>query len=186
MRIFAIEHSPASYLADFWLYAGLLAIGCPAVLWLAPPQQRWSLVVVAAVGFFAWSLLEYLLHRFVLHRVLPFKRWHALHHAHPAALVAAPSVLTLALFCFGVWLPLVAALGWSTASAAALGLVGGYFGYAITHHAVHHWPAQGAWLQRQKRWHARHHHAAPGAGVCYGVTSGVWDRLFQTGARQRP
>jgi len=62
------------------------------------------------------------------------------------------------------------------ASALTLGLLTGYLGYAITHHAIHHWRADNAWLKERKYWHALHHHSEqPG---CYGVTSSVWDRVF--------
>jgi sterol desaturase/sphingolipid hydroxylase (fatty acid hydroxylase superfamily) len=64
---------------------------------------------------------------------------------------------------------------------AALGLVvaSGYLAYGLAHHAAHHWRMPSAWMQRQKRWHALHHHRHGGA--CYGVSTGLWDRLFGGG-----
>ena len=37
-----------------------------------------------------------------------------------------------------------------------LGVLIGYYGYAFTHHAAHHWRHENAWLRRRKRWHALH------------------------------
>jgi hypothetical protein len=64
-------------------------------------------------------------------------------------------------------------------------VLGGYLGYAFTHHATHHWRVDNGWSIRRKRWHAQHHHAAqPG---CYGVTSAFWDPVFGSAApRARP
>ena len=46
----------------------------------------------------------------------------------------------------------------------------GYLGYASVHHALHHWRATSAWMQRRQRWHAQHHRAGAVPG-CFGVTS---------------
>ena len=64
------------------------------------------------------------------------------------------------------------------ASAFTLGVVGGYLAYGIVHHAVHHWPADYAWLRRRRLWHAMHHHRQPPQR--FGVSSGFWDRVFGT------
>jgi sterol desaturase/sphingolipid hydroxylase (fatty acid hydroxylase superfamily) len=55
----------------------------------------------------------------------------------------------------------------------------GYFAYAITHNAIHHWRPNSAWLKRRKRWHALHHHRIDSPGR-HGVSTEVWDRLFQS------
>jgi sterol desaturase/sphingolipid hydroxylase (fatty acid hydroxylase superfamily) len=68
------------------------------------------------------------------------------------------------------------------ACALALGLLIGYLAYAVTHHAIHHTQDGSDWLRRRRRWHARHHRSA-GDGICYGVTSGFWDRIFGSAGR---
>lgn len=54
----------------------------------------------------------------------------------------------------------------------------GFLAFSVTHHAVHCWRAQGAWLRRRKQLHALHHHGK--AERCYGVTTALWDRAFGT------
>jgi cyclopropane-fatty-acyl-phospholipid synthase len=66
-----------------------------------------------------------------------------------------------------------------------LGVLVGYLGYSLTHHATHHWPARNAWTRRRKRWHAMHHGALAQPGY-YGVTSGFWDALFGTRPARAP
>ena len=180
MRLFQLEQTPAVYRADFWIYGAFVGIGVPSVLWLAAPDQRSLVGLLVAIGFVTWSPLEYGLHRWVLHGIRPFRDWHAVHHERPVALVASPTLFTLALFGALVWLPMSAAYGYLYASSLTLGLMAGYLCYAATHHAVHHWVAKGPWLRRQKLWHARHHHATMDDGVCFGVTGTLWDRLFKS------
>ena len=63
------------------------------------------------------------------------------------------------------------------ACALTLGVLTGYLGYTITHHMTHHSRADNAWVKRRKRWHALHHRKLHEPGH-YGVTTGVWDRMF--------
>lgn len=180
MGLFQLEHSRAGYWVDFVIYGGTVAVGLPWLLVQAPGAQRLFLVALALTGFVAWSLLEYLLHRFVLHGLRPFRDWHALHHARPTSLVASPTVVTMALFLLLFWGPAAWAAGFLAANALTLGLVAGY---GVLHHALHHWAARGAWLRRQKRWHARHHHAGADGRICFGVTGRFWDRIFGSDGR---
>uniref|UniRef100_UPI0027384B81 hypothetical protein n=1 Tax=Stenotrophomonas sp. YIM B06876 TaxID=3060211 RepID=UPI0027384B81 len=91
MRLFALEHSKAAYLADFVLY-GMAVLALAALLWASgPAAQRGEFAAIALLGFAGWTLVEYVLHRFVLHWLQPFERWHALHHEHPAALICTPT-----------------------------------------------------------------------------------------------
>jgi len=66
---------------------------------------------------------------------------------------------------------------WWEACALTLGLLIGYLAYAVTHHAIHHWPAHNNWLKTRKRSHALHHHLRQLGS--YGVTSGFWDAVFR-------
>lgn len=183
MKIFSIEHGSAAYGADFALYAAAVAT-LSALLLAASPSGR-GLAIGASVfaGLLGWTLIEYGLHRFVLHGIAPFRRWHEQHHARPTALICTPTLLSGSLIGIFVFLP-AALLGdrW-LACALTLGLLIGYFAYAVTHHAIHHWRGEGAWLIRRKRWHALHHHRT-GRGRCYGVTGAWWDHVFGTARRR--
>ncbi|HEX7385726.1 MAG TPA: sterol desaturase family protein [Castellaniella sp.] len=174
----SFEQSPWSYYADFVLYPIALATGL-AVLLLGVPALNWSLLLAAMIGFLCWSPVEYVLHRYVLHGVQPFKRLHQEHHDRPMALIGAPTLLSMLLLVVVVYWPLSFALGTWLSLAATLGLTSGYFFYLIVHHAVHHWKARpGSWLAARKREHAIHH--MKGVEGWYGVTTPFWDKVCST------
>jgi sterol desaturase/sphingolipid hydroxylase (fatty acid hydroxylase superfamily) len=53
---------------------------------------------------------------------------------------------------------------------------------------VHHRPARRSWLRQRRYWHALHHGGA-GQPCCYGVSSKLWDTVFDSlpkPARRRP
>ncbi|MFM9917326.1 MAG: sterol desaturase family protein [Rhizobacter sp.] len=184
MALFGLEHSRFAYRADFVLHGAAVA-SLAGVLLLAGPVDRWlALVSLVFAGLVGWTALEYALHRFVLHGVRPFSSWHAQHHQRPAALIYAPTVMIALLFVVGVFLPALALFDAWIACALTLGLLSGYLAYAVTHHATHHWRADGAWLKRRKRWHALHHHHTE-QPACYGVTTAVWDHAFGSTGQRR-
>lgn len=176
MGLFSLEHSRAAYRADFALYGAAVVLLAAFLLVAGPRERRLEIAAFAWVGLVSWTAIEYALHRFVLHRLRPFSRWHAEHHQRPMALICAPTILSAALIATLVFLPaLVLGNLWS-ACALTLGVLGGYLSFSITHHATHHWCADSAWLKQRKRWHALHHHAIGQSG-CYGVTSAFWDHV---------
>lgn len=181
MGLFSLEGGQAAYRADFWVYGAAVGL-LSTVLVSAGPGHQWPRLVACVVsGLALWSLVEYGLHRFVLHRVQPFQRWHDDHHRRPTALIGIPTLMSVALFVVLVFAPAWALAGAWQASALTLGMLAGYLAYVITHFAAHHtvpWGLEGtAWLRERRRWHARHHLRSRAPG-CFGVTCGIWDRLF--------
>lgn len=179
MGLLNFEHSNGSHLADVALY-GIAVVVLAGSTWVTTPDGN----VMAACGWAlsglaAWTLLEYLLHRFVLHRVPPFKRLHATHHQRPTALIGSPTLMTATLFGLLVFAPSQAAFELWRACALTLGMVSGYLAYTLIHHGVHHGRGISPWLQRRRRWHGLHHRSAVQA-VCFGVTSSFWDHIFGT------
>jgi cyclopropane-fatty-acyl-phospholipid synthase len=180
-RLFSIEHGDLAYRADFVIYAAVVGVLTTVLSVYGPPARLLSTTAIVIAGIGIWTLLEYLLHRFVLHGIQPFSAWHMAHHERPAALIATPTLVSLALIASLILLPAWMLEGGWNACALALGIVIGFLWHGITHHAVHHWRAEHAWLRERKRWHALHHR--PGAGPCnYGVTSALWDRVFGSGS----
>ena len=176
MGLMSLEHSRAAYRADFALYAAAVA-GLAAFLLVAGPQERrGAIMTFALLGLLAWTAIEYGLHRFVLHGLPPFRRWHLEHHERPSALICAPTLVSASLIAALVFLPALLLGDLWRACALTLGVLAGYLAYAITHHATHHWRTDNAWFKRRKRWHALHNHAGPPG--CYGVTSAFWDLVF--------
>ena len=190
VSLFTLEHSKAAYRLDLALSGGT-SVGLGVLLFLMVPRARLiQSIACAAVGLASWTFIEYGLHRFLLHGVKPFSTWHAAHHRRPAARIYSPTLLNVLVVAVLIYLPAWIIVGPWTACALTLGVVTGDFGYAVTHHAVHHWDADRGWLWRRRRWHGLHHAWSP-AGVerpgYYGVTSPFWDHVFRTaGGRLMP
>lgn len=172
-----------SYRAD---YAVLPLLASAVALVSLRHASTWQIeewLASALAGGVGWTLLEYGLHRWLLHRVQPFQRLHEAHHARPYELIGTPAWLSAPLFAM-TWLALEHGLPRSAAGGAAVGLMLGYLAYTLLHDAVHHLRASpGSLLAGAKRRHARHHR--PGASSDFGVTTGVWDRVFGTSAEPR-
>jgi hypothetical protein len=178
MSLFNLEHSQTAYRADFALYGASIIALASYLVWSNRSGERLELLALGLIGLISWTLIEYVLHRFVLHGLQPFKRWHAAHHERPTALICAPTILSATLIALLVFLPAMLLGDWWQACALTLGLLVGYLTYAVTHHAIHHWPAKHKWLKHRKRAHALHHHLRhPGF---FGVTTGFWDEVFRT------
>jgi cyclopropane-fatty-acyl-phospholipid synthase len=181
VNLFSLEHSRAAYRADFALYGISVVVLAAVIVVGGPREQALGILASVAGGLTGWTLIEYVLHRYVLHGVRPFSRWHAEHHDRPTALICTPTVLSAALIVVLVFVPSLLLGSLWRASALTLGVLTGYLAYAVTHHATHHWRAGGAWLKRRKRWHALHHHE--GRPGFFGVTTGFWDHLFGSARR---
>jgi sterol desaturase/sphingolipid hydroxylase (fatty acid hydroxylase superfamily) len=176
-HLFALENSKTAYVADLVLY-GVAVVGFTIFLFTTGSKdQAPELVVLTLAGLASWTLIEYVLHRFVLHGIKPFCLWHAEHHQRPKALIYTPTIVTALLNALLVFLPAFLILGnLREACAFTLGIIAGFLAFGITHHAVHHWRLGNAWLKRLKHWHALHHHTKQGS--YYGVTSIFWDHVF--------
>lgn len=171
-----------------------------AVVWA--PISAWFLVaglrqpaldVERVAGLFlagvaAWTLLEYLLHRWVFHfepragselqEDLSFLV-HGVHHDYPYdadRLVMPPVVAVVIALAVGV--PLHAGLGPSLFPPVFAGLIAGYLWYDLTHYAVHHLRQRTALGRMQRRNHYLHHFRHPDR--LFGVTTPVWDLVFRT------
>lgn len=179
MGLLSLEHGSTAYAVDF-VMSGIAVAALAVLLMIAGPRdQRLEILALVLLGLASWTLVEYLLHRFILHGLQPFRAWHAEHHRRPRALIGTPAILSASLILILVFLPMLALGDPWHACAMTLGLVTGYFAYTIAHHATHHWRAGTAWTRQRKRAHALHH-SPVGEPGCYGVTSAFWDVVFGT------
>jgi sterol desaturase/sphingolipid hydroxylase (fatty acid hydroxylase superfamily) len=145
-----------------------------------------SVAGVFVLGIVAWSLGEYLLHRFVFH-LAPDNRWgrrlhfiiHGVHHDFPhdpMRLVMPPSVsIPLAT---GFYFLFHALLGPAWSLPAFAGFLLGYLAYDMTHYHIHHHRSNNRLSLALRRYHYRHHFQQSDRG--FGVTSPVWDSVFHT------
>jgi cyclopropane-fatty-acyl-phospholipid synthase len=137
-------------------------------------------IAYVVAGFLIWGLLEYLLHRFVLHGVLDApRREHAKHHAEPKAEISTPLlVIPIGALLIDLFLSLF--LGEGAAALLTCGIYAGYNYFAIVHHLLHHHAhalSRSRWFEAQVRFHEAHHRHP---GRHFGISSALWDRLFRT------
>jgi sterol desaturase/sphingolipid hydroxylase (fatty acid hydroxylase superfamily) len=139
-------------------------------------HSRWWLAFVC--GAILWTLVEYLLHRFVYHKVAVVRELHGMHHSRPSDFNGAPIWLSIVSFSF--FLSFLALL-WDIeiALGTTCGLIVGYIAYLLVHDAVHRWQLGERSLMRGYRlWHLRHHRNPVPCN--FGVTTGFWDLVFGT------
>jgi len=137
-------------------------------------------------GWLAWSLFEYLLHRYVFHYIKP-RPWqrrfhfiaHGMHHDFPqdAARLVMPLGVSIPL---GLFFFLFADLVFdrSVALASLVGFGGGYLLYDGIHYFTHHLKARTRLGKYLKKFHMVHHHA--GIDGLWGVSQPLWDFVFQS------
>ena len=138
--------------------------------------SRWWFAFVC--GAILWTLVEYLLHRFVYHKVAVIRELHGMHHSRPNDFIGAPIWVSIVSFSF--FLSFLALL-WDIeiACGTTSGLIVGYVLYLLIHNAVHRWQlSERSWMRSQRLRHLRHHrNSVPGN---FGVTTGFWDLVFGT------
>ena len=172
--------SKTTYYADFVIYAVLVATACLVAIWRNTPHAMAIWLQTALLGALSWTLLEYILHRFMLHRIPVFALMHDAHHQVPLAFVGTPTWLSLAVIGGCVFLPAWALASLNTAFGLTVGVMAGFFWYGIVHHAIHYRRPRSIArrLLGASRRHAQHHYAhQPGN---FGVTTAFWDRVFGT------
>ena len=160
-------------------------------LYLAVWREELSFLLIAGlflVGWLIWTLLEYVIHRFVFHyepktrvgKALHFVV-HGVHHDYPndgSRLVMPPAVsIPLAIVFYLLFFVLCGRF----APPIAAGFAAGYICYDSIHYAIHHFPMKSSILNLLKQHHLRHHFQDDGAG--YGVSSPLWDYIFRTHRR---
>ncbi|KAK0544213.1 fatty acid alpha-hydroxylase, partial [Tilletia horrida] len=140
------------------------------------------------IGIVVWTMLEYLLHRFLFHvdDMLPDKPvflllhflLHGIHHYLPMDRLR----LVMPPLLFAVLQAPFTTLGHKVFPAAiANGVISGaftmYIGYDCMHYALHH-SRLPAYLRKMKKYHLEHHYKNYELG--FGVTSVFWDFIFGT------
>ena len=167
-----------------------LAVYLPMGVWLAWRAAKGGLgggAIVSAyvAGLFAWSLLEYLVHRVSFHHV-PTTRpqvacgylVHGVHHAYPddSRRWVLPIVITLPIAALLFWV-FTLALG-RFAEPAFAGFIHGYLVYDLLHYAIHRGRMPTRLGRYLRQYHLAHHYASPERH--FGVSSPLWDVVFRT------
>jgi 4-hydroxysphinganine ceramide fatty acyl 2-hydroxylase len=141
------------------------------------------------LGVLLWTLLEYVLHRFIFHIQIPLKNpllrdfvnsSHLLHHASPRdpekVLVHPAYGLVISSLLFALLLAVFRDAG--AAAVTITGIWTGFLYYEAVHYRVHFNLSGSGLIGRQRRAHFHHHFI--NNKRCFGVTSPLWDYVFGT------
>lgn len=183
MQFFTLEHSQSAYRADFAFYSIASVTLTIFLMFASPDGQGREILGLIMIGLISWTFIEYILHRFILHGLPPFNKWHNQHHERTSALIYTPTIFSASLFTAFIFMPIFLVSDVWIACALTLGILLGYLAYTVMHHAIHHLRMDSQWLKQRRRWHALHHidssNHARRAGH-YGVTTEFWDHVFGT------
>lgn len=136
------------------------------------------------LGFFSWTLAEYLMHRFLYHRPDDATYdtgiqyiFHGIHHYFPndnsrTVLPPIPSLVIASIF-FGVFYLIIGKYAFTFGA----GFMIGYSSYMTLHYMIHkkRTPKKWSWW-----WNFHNIHHYQQHDRAFGVTSPIWDIIFRT------
>jgi len=159
------------------------------LLWQGTSAYRFTgleLLGTALAGLLAWTLAEYLLHRFVFHFPARSRigKWlvflfHGNHHDDPkdkTRLVMPPAGGVPIMAALYLLFSLLVPQPWLMPFFAFF--IAGYLVYDYIHYATHHFPMRNPVARFLKHYHLKHHFS--GETGRYGVSSPLWDLVFNT------
>ena len=182
------------------------------VLAVRAGQAPGQIVLLVLGGALVWSLLEYVIHRFLFHppqwvedetravtaslhpgqAVIPaLPSWrhkfyflvHGVHHDYPNDSGRLVMPPSVSIPLAVTFYFLFQWVIGPLTPAAFAGLVGGYLAYDTTHYFTHHSAGKTALGRYQKKRHFRHHYYDSTRN--FGVSSPLWDLLWGTMGRNR-
>ncbi len=155
--------------------------------------RAWSTVLaLLIIGCLSWSIVEYVLHRFLFHISDVKEPWKTLasglhldHHHNPEDpdKVLAPPLASLAFGAVVYLLFVLVSFSFSTGAILMVGLFAGYMIYEWVHYGAHHFKPKTKIGQYLRKYHLRHHYRYD--DKAYGVTSPLWDMVFGTAEPKR-
>ncbi|MFT4623667.1 MAG: dihydroceramide fatty acyl 2-hydroxylase [Myxococcota bacterium] len=178
------------FATSHWAMPGLwfipVVLGCA---WLSHSSEGLEPAITAALigaGVLGWTLVEYLLHRWLFHLAPSNVRWikeiqytmHGYHHEFPddPGRLVAPPILSwpLAMILAGAYWTVFG----SWAPALFAGTVAGYLAYDWMHYYTHHAIPKNRVGKFMRKFHIEHHFRI--AESQFGLSSPLWDYLFGT------
>jgi sterol desaturase/sphingolipid hydroxylase (fatty acid hydroxylase superfamily) len=144
-----------------------------------------ALVASYITGIFLFTFVEYMVHRYVFHMALTTSirkkiqyLFHGVHHEYPKDKdrLAMPPLasITLAVLVFGAANLIMGK--WSYGFIA--GFLNGYALYLFVHYIVHAWKMPQNRFKTLWLYHNIHHYQ--NENVAYGVSTHLWDMVFNT------
>jgi 4-hydroxysphinganine ceramide fatty acyl 2-hydroxylase len=177
---------------SFWLFP-LMSTGLLIATYRGGETRLPRLAALLVAGLLAWTLLEYLFHRFILHANIRSgmlrsftNESHLRHHLAPRdpdqILVKPVFALVVSTVIFAIILSMTRDPFVSAATIS--GIWAGFLYYEAVHYRVHMSLSHSRVLQQQRRAHFYHHFS--NSGLCFGVTSPLWDYVFGTMRKPDP
>lgn len=130
-------------------------------------------------GWFAWTFLEYMAHRFLMHhpkkeiKLIDFN--HAHHHTHPTEIKISMTMRFILLLSFATLI--IISLIINDFFTLIAGFLCGFPIYAFMHFLLHQKYGQ-KFLGKMMQYHIYHHCKYP--DKCFGISVTWWDELFGT------
>jgi sterol desaturase/sphingolipid hydroxylase (fatty acid hydroxylase superfamily) len=145
-------------------------------------NKHWTFQALAyTAGLFCWTFIEYFAHRFMMHghdKEEYYKSDHFLHHTNPGTIFTG----TAKRIIFSSTAILLTA--WSILYNSYLflpaGIITGFAAYINMHRLLHNKSAS-KWIGRLQKFHMQHHFGL--TEKCFGVTSTLWDHVFNTAGK---
>jgi sterol desaturase/sphingolipid hydroxylase (fatty acid hydroxylase superfamily) len=140
-----------------------------------------------ATGILVWTVIEYLLHRFLLHYrpqapvlLALIEKLHLGHHRDPQdeAKITVPVYGSLPIAGGLLGLFRLMAGSWDLAALLMTGSIAAYLYYETVHFWIHRGARRGRWLRQRRANHFFHHFTDQTR--CFGVTTPLWDLIWGT------
>jgi sterol desaturase/sphingolipid hydroxylase (fatty acid hydroxylase superfamily) len=150
------------------------------------PASPLNLLAALISGVLTWTLLEYVIHRFLGHhralvRRSPFGIEHTAHHSKGDYFAATWKKAGAAVVVLGIMTPLaISGLGLGVGLVYSVSFVSFYLVYEWLHRRLHTAEGIGPYGRWARRHHFFHHFHDPSKN--HGVTSPLWDWVFGTAA----
>ncbi len=170
-----ISTSPRNYW--FGLSMNIL-VGISLIIYGLYHLPSYLLLILIPIGFFGFSLLEYIFHRWVFHtEKSPAYKNHTLHHTSPERLLGLPWFFTQ-LVVLLLMVIFSALINLPSAALIVGSMLLGYAYYGGLHHLQHHKKA--FTFKHFRKMHALHNAHHKLQNYNYGVTTSFWDHVFRT------
>jgi sterol desaturase/sphingolipid hydroxylase (fatty acid hydroxylase superfamily) len=138
--------------------------------------------LVLVGGMFFWTFMEYMLHRFLGHKLLirnKFRTEHQKHHYKKDYFTSAmDKFFTTFIFGGATFITTYYVMGLVFASAFSFGFISMYLFYEYTHRACHLSAPKNKFASLLRKHHFYHHFND--TNMNHGVTSPFWDIIFKT------
>lgn len=166
-----------------------VAIVCLVAAYWLPEISLLKYFWLFPVGMVSFSLVEYLMHRFLFHFRVKTEREaqvqysiHGVHHEFPRDKDRLVMPIVLSLLLSSLFFLLFTWLMGSTGIIFFGGFVAGYSTYLSIHYAIHAMKPPRNFLKYLWKHHSMHHYASVEAA--FSVSLPIWDYLFGTMPRE--